>query len=105
MLLETMAQANGFALRVGAEADAWGTIRSLVEAGEFSTIVSLREITDSMTADKIVFRSIVEPTVKNVFFLIAAEKQSQEFDRDEVFNGLVKIRASLRRHADRPRSA
>jgi LysR family transcriptional regulator, nitrogen assimilation regulatory protein len=96
-LVEEVAASLGISLRVGAEADAWGTIRSLVEAGEFSTIVSLREITDSMPADKIVFRPIVEPTIKNVFFLIAAEKQSQEFDRDEVFNGLVKsIRACLR---------
>jgi LysR family nitrogen assimilation transcriptional regulator len=99
-LVEEVAASLGIALRVGAEADAWGTIRSLVEAGTFSTILSQREMTDSIGADKIVFRPIVEPTIRNVFFLIAAEKQSQEFDREEVFNGLVKsIRTCLRNPA------
>jgi LysR family transcriptional regulator, nitrogen assimilation regulatory protein len=96
-LVEEVAASLGISLRVSAEADAWGTIRSLVEAGTFSTILSLREMTDSIGADKIVFRPIVEPTIKNVFFLIAAEKQNQDFDREEVFNGLVKsIRTCLR---------
>ncbi len=96
MLLDDVAQSQGFALRVRVEADAWGTIRSMVEAGELSTILSLREIKDSMNAETIVARRIIEPTIKNVFFLVAAEKQSQNYDIEEVFNGLAKsIRACL----------
>jgi LysR family transcriptional regulator, nitrogen assimilation regulatory protein len=96
MLLEDMAQSQGFALRVRVEADAWGTIRSMVEAGELSTILSMREIRDLMKADGLVFRPIVEPTIKNVFFLVAAQKPAQTYDIEDVFNELARnIRTCL----------
>lgn len=96
MLLDEVALSQGITLRVRVEADAWGTIRSLVEAGELSTILSMREIADSMKAESVIFRPIIEPTIKNVFFLVAAEKQTQTYDIEDVFNGLAKsIRACL----------
>lgn len=96
MLLDETAKAQGIELRVKAEADAWGTIRSIVDSSGYATVMSRREMTDSMQAPAIVFRPIVEPTIKNVFFLVAAENQTQTFDHEDVFYGLAKsIRACL----------
>ena len=96
MLLDEVAESHGIALSVRVEADAWGTIRSLVEAGELCTILSMREIRDSMNPESTDYRRIVEPTIENVFFLVAAEKQAQTFEIDEVLDCLAtSIRACL----------
>lgn len=96
MLLEEVAQAHGIALRVRVEADAWGTIRNLVQAGEGCTILSMREIRDSMNRESVDYRRIVEPTIENVFFVVAAEKQAQPFHAEDVLNGLAtSIRSCL----------
>lgn len=101
MLLEEVAEAHGIALRVRVEADAWGTIRNLVEAGELCTILSMREIHDSMDPASIDYRRIIEPMIENVFFVVAAEKQAMAFDPEEVLECLAtSIRACMLVEAD-----
>jgi DNA-binding transcriptional LysR family regulator len=71
ILVEDAARRLKIRLRVVAEADAWGAIRSLIEATDACSILSLREIRASMLADAISVRPIIRPRILNEFFLVA----------------------------------
>ena len=91
MLVDDAARKLGIRLRVVAEADAWGSIGSLIEATDACAILSLREIRTSLRMGSIFCGPIVGPRICNEFFLVAYADETRSNKSLEAFDGLAAI--------------